>query len=77
MFSRHLSDKGVCVFHDTAWNIDTSLANNKRKDMGVPEFVDDLRRQGFPVLTLPHDFGVSLVQTFRNGLPLSAEPLQR
>jgi hypothetical protein len=38
--------------------------------MGVPRFVDELREQGYPVITLDRDFGVSLVQPVRQGVVL-------
>jgi len=41
-----------------------------RPDMGVPRVVDELRAEGYPVLTLDRDFGVSVVQPMRGGVPL-------
>lgn len=69
LFSPFVSKFGVVVFHDTIWDIrpDPKWA---RADMGVPRFVDDLRNQGYQVLTIDRDFGVSLVQPTKGGLPL-------
>ena len=38
--------------------------------MGVPRFVEELRLAGQPVITLPRDFGVSIVQARPGGLSL-------
>lgn len=71
LFSPHLSDFGVTVFHDTAWSIDQSISPGyRREDMGVPMFVEELRRAGYPVLTLPRDCGVSIVQPRCGGIPV-------
>jgi hypothetical protein len=40
--------------------------------MGVPRFVEELRQQGYPVLTFERDYGVSLVQPRLSGIPLSS-----
>jgi hypothetical protein len=38
--------------------------------MGVPRFVDDLRKQGYPVVTIDKDYGLSIVQPTKGGTPL-------
>lgn len=68
LFSPHLTPFGVAAFHDTTWD----LHGSTRPDMGVPRFVEELRRAGHPVLTLDRDHGVSLVQARRGGQPLLA-----
>jgi predicted O-methyltransferase YrrM len=74
LFSPHLSEFGVAVFHDTAWDIDPiSWSQYNREDMGVPRFVEELRRTGYPVMTFPKDCGVSLVQPRIGGIPLQRE----
>jgi predicted O-methyltransferase YrrM len=74
LFSPHLSEFGVAVFHDTAWEIDrVSWSQYNRDDMGVPRFVEELRRAGYPVMTFPNDCGVSLVQARIGGIPLQRE----
>ena len=47
-----------------------SRRTNAREDMGVPRFVEELRLAGQPVITLPRDFGVSIVQARPGGLSL-------
>jgi predicted O-methyltransferase YrrM len=61
-----MSPFGLVVFHDTMWD---RKPNDKwyRPDMGVPRFVEELRNQGYPVITIEHDYGVSLVQPVRGG----------
>jgi predicted O-methyltransferase YrrM len=70
LFVPFVSKFGVVVFHDTIWDLepDPKLA---RTDMGVPRFVDNLRKQGYQVLTINKDYGVSLVQPVKGGVPLS------
>ncbi len=71
LFTPNLAPFGVVVFHDTAWEIDrVSRRQNSREDMGVPRFVEELRLAGQPVITLPRDFGVSIVQARPGGLSL-------
>lgn len=73
-FSPFVQPFGLVIFHDTLWNLrpDPALA---RADMGVPRFVDELRRSGYPVLTIERNFGVSIVQPTSGGVSLAlAEP---
>ena len=69
LFLPHLAEFGVVVFHDTLWDLrpDPKLA---RADMGVPQFVDELRAAGYPVITIDQNFGVSLVQPRVGGVKL-------
>jgi predicted O-methyltransferase YrrM len=70
LFTPRLSRFGLVVFHDTMWDLmrDSKLY---RSDMGVPRFVEELRQQGHPVVTIDHDFGVSIVQPIIGGIQLS------
>jgi len=68
LFSPHLRPFGVAVFHDTTWD----LHGANRADMGVPRFVEELRRAGHPVITIDRDCGLSMVQKIPGGVPLSA-----
>ncbi len=61
---------GVVIFHDTMWEVAEQDPQYRREDMGVPKFVEELRLAGYPVITLPNNFGVSLVQTTKAGCPL-------
>ncbi|MBS4059944.1 MAG: class I SAM-dependent methyltransferase [Bacteroidetes bacterium] len=70
LFSPMVSEFGLVVFHDTLWDIrpDPRYA---RADMGVPRFVEELRSNGYPVVTFDKNFGVSLVQPTKGGILLS------
>lgn len=70
LFSRFVSPWGMVVFHDTLWDVGSNMPA-PRGDMGVPQFVDELRAAGYPVLTWARDFGVSVVQPTPGGVPLA------
>jgi predicted O-methyltransferase YrrM len=70
LFVPFVSKFGVVVFHDTIWDLEPD-PKWARTDMGVPRFVDDLRKQGYQVLTVNKDYGVSLVQPTKGGVPLA------
>jgi len=69
-FSKFLTEFGVTIFHDTLWDIAPD-PKYSRLDMGVPRFVDELRKEGYPVISINRDFGVSLVQGVKSGVPLT------
>jgi Methyltransferase domain len=68
-FSPFLTEFGVTIFHDTIRELKPD-PRWYRSDMGVPRFVDDLRKEGYPVLTIDKDYGVSIVQGAKSGVPL-------
>jgi predicted O-methyltransferase YrrM len=68
-FSPFLTEFGLTIFHDTIWELKPD-PQWYRSDMGVPRFVDDLRKEGYPVLTIDKDCGVSIVQGAKSGIPL-------
>ncbi len=70
LFVPFVTKFGMVVFHDTIWGLETN-SQWTRADMGVPRFVDDLRKQGYQVLTLNKDYGVSLIQPTKGGIPLT------
>lgn len=69
LFAPFVTPFGAVVFHDTLWDVRPDPAL-QRQDMGVPRFVEQLRQQDYPVLTLENDFGVSIVQPARHGVAL-------
>jgi predicted O-methyltransferase YrrM len=71
MFLKYVCRFGVVVFHDTIWDLrpDPEVLRT-RPNMGVPRFVDELRRQGYPVITLERDCGLSIVQPTIGGISL-------
>jgi len=70
LFSPFLTPSGIAVFHDTTWELHRHKDTRYRQDMGVPRFVDELRGQGYPVVTIDRDCGLSLVQRPVGGIPL-------
>jgi predicted O-methyltransferase YrrM len=69
LFAPHIREFGVAVFHDTLWEL-AERTKYTRSDMGVPRFVDELRMQGYPVITIDRDCGTSIVQPKVGGVPL-------
>lgn len=70
LFAPRVRQFGLVVFHDTLWDLRPD-PRYSRADMGVPRFVEELRTQGYPVTTFERDFGVSIVQPTRGGVPLA------
>jgi predicted O-methyltransferase YrrM len=73
LFVPHVGPFGVVVFHDTLWDLLSNLGP-VRGDMGVPRFVEELRSEGYPVITIDKDYGVSMVQPAKGGVPLRRMP---
>jgi len=69
LFLPYLNEFSVAIFHDTLWDLRPD-AKWSRADMGVPRFVNELRSTGYPVITIDQDYGVSMVQPKKNGVPL-------
>lgn len=69
LFLPHVKPFGIVVFHDTIWDL-PPYKGKARATMGVPRFVDELREQGYQVLTIDRDCGLSLVQPVVGGRPL-------
>jgi predicted O-methyltransferase YrrM len=72
-YAPHMREFGVVVFHDTMWGLKPD-ENYYRSDMGVPHFVDELRQEGYPVITFARNFGISIVQAARGGIALIPDP---
>lgn len=76
LFSPFVKPFGGVVFHDTLWELKPD-PKYSRVDMGVPRFVEELRDEGYPVITLDRDFGVSLVQPVPTGISLQGGQPER
>ena len=74
LFSPFVKQFGSVVFHDTLWDLQPD-PRYSRSDMGVPRFVEELRSNGYPVITIDRDYGVSIVQPVRAGVSLSSQTL--
>lgn len=72
-FSPFVRPFGVVLFHDTLWDLRPD-PERRRPDMGVPRLVEELRQGGYPVITLDKDYGLSVVQPVRAGIPLRGMP---
>jgi predicted O-methyltransferase YrrM len=75
LFGKFVSPFGIVVFHDTIWDLRPD-PEWSRADMGVPKFVDELRVQGYPVVTIDRDCGTSIVQPQRWGIALTPGPAE-
>lgn len=69
LFSPFVKSFGSVIFHDTLWDLKPD-PRYARPDMGVPRLVEELRAEGYPVITLDQDFGVSMIQPVRHGVAL-------
>jgi len=70
LFVPHVQPFGVVIFHDTIWDLKPD-PEWSRDDMGVPRFVEELRASDYPVITLPENCGISMVQPTRKGMKLT------
>jgi predicted O-methyltransferase YrrM len=69
LFSPFLSEFGVAAFHDTTWAVgQEGWVDDGR--LGVHRLLDELRQEGYPLITINRDYGVTLVQGTRAGVPL-------
>jgi len=75
LFHRWMRPDGLIAFHDTLWDRHRG-DRNYRADIGVPAFVEELRREGYPVLTIMAFPGLSLVSPIKMGWPLVPDPVQ-
>lgn len=65
-----LTPFGIVVFHDTLWDrfADDPYYRTWRRDgMGVPKLLEEIRNEGYPVITLKQDWGVTMVQLPQGG----------
>jgi len=69
-FSKFLTDFAITIFHDTTYELGSNYDPNSCK-LGVARLVEELRTEGYPVITINQDFGVSILQASKGGIPLS------
>lgn len=81
-FAPHVNPFGVVVFHDTAWEIDHDpewdndpSAKERIAQIGVPRFVEELRAEGYPVITIDKHYGLSMVQMVKGGRSIAKKHL--
>ncbi len=69
-----MSEYSVMVFHDTMWDrnaTDPYYKKWRRAGMGVPRLMEEIRESGYPVVTINQDWGLTLVQPQKHGLPFT------
>src|SRR5262249_48693943 len=66
LFKPWFSDRTLVAFHDSAWEL---YRNNPwyRDDMGVPQYLQDLRDEGFRYVTFNTFPGITLMHANREG----------
>ncbi len=78
IISRRMAPYGMIIFHDTMWDRNHDLAyyqKYRRENMGVPVLMEELRLEGYPIVTINQDWGLSVLQLPKGGesfRPLSA-----
>jgi predicted O-methyltransferase YrrM len=68
-----LAPWAVVVFHDALWEVhrgDAGYDNLRNEKMGVPAFLESLRQEGYPLVTIDADWGLTLVQATRGSRSL-------
>jgi predicted O-methyltransferase YrrM len=63
-----LAPWSIVVFHDSLWEVHRGvpLYEKWRSDkMGVPTFLDTLRQEGYPLVTIDADWGLTMVQAVK------------
>ena len=74
VLSPRMTEFGVVVFHDTLWDrraSDPPTARRAGPQWACPGCLEELRLQGYPVVTIDRDWGLSIVQACRGGEKLS------
>jgi predicted O-methyltransferase YrrM len=65
-FQPWLTDRSVVVFHDSLWEYQKDDPFY-RPDIGVPRYLEELKRQGFHSVTLPMRFGMTFLCPTQGG----------
>jgi predicted O-methyltransferase YrrM len=68
-----LNPWAVVVFHDSLWEVhrqDPLYQKWRNPNMGVPSFLEGLRKEGYPLITIDADWGLTLVQGIRGSASL-------
>lgn len=55
----------IVVFHDSLWEVHRGVPlyeEWRSEKMGVPEFLETLRKEGYPLVTINADWGLTMVQ---------------
>jgi predicted O-methyltransferase YrrM len=68
-FLPHLSPAALILFHDTMWEYHRE-SKYWREDQGVPRVVQSIQDAGFPAVTIPSGWGLTIVQNSMGCFPL-------
>jgi predicted O-methyltransferase YrrM len=68
-FSPYLTERAVVAFHDSAWGLHTT-EKGFRDDMGVPTYIEELKKQGYETVTFAEVPGLTLMHPRRGGFSL-------
>ncbi len=64
LFQPFFSEKALVVFHDTTWNYSdwekTRAEQQRSEEMGVPIFMDELRKAGYQSITFNYGPGITI-----------------
>ena len=58
----------IVVFHDSLWEVHRGVPiyeEWRSEKMGVPAFLETLRKEGYPLVTIDADWGLTLVQAVK------------
>lgn len=69
-FLPSLRPGALILFHDTMWKYHQEHPAY-RQDQGVPQFVQELQDQGYPMVTLREGWGLTVLQNSPNGFKLT------
>lgn len=72
-----LNPWSIVVFHDSLWEVHRGVAlyEQWRSDkMGVPAFLESLRKEGYPLITIDADWGLTALQPCIGSKPLVPTP---
>jgi len=75
LYAPHVTPFGIVVFHDTAWDLERGPEWDDNP-LGVPRFLEELRTEGYPVVTIDNHYGLSMVQPTKGGRSLAKNHLR-
>ncbi len=74
-FAPHVNPFGVVVFHDTTWDLERGPEWDGNR-LGVPQFLEELRADGYPIITINEHCGLSMVQATKGGRSLAKKHIR-
>jgi predicted O-methyltransferase YrrM len=68
-FRPWLTARSLVVFHDTLWEYEPA-DTPRRPNIGVPQYLEQLRAEGYHSVTIPAPYGMTIVCPAPGGFPL-------